>query len=294
VINPADNSAVVLRSDILNTYVGQKVRLDLEALDVIHSFWVPAMRIKQDLMPGRTTDVTFTVVAPDNVAFNEAGYIDFPVVCAELCGSGHGQMRATVRVWETEQLYIASFYTPSVDAVLNPPADPVLRGAGILASGAYPCANCHALNFEGPNGITFDWQGNQAPSLNGIAERATLRVPSLTPEEYLKQSLDNPHAFLVPGYGPLMPDFQSEDPQAPNFMPSTDLAAIVGFLCTVSDTGEVACTIDPAEIGASAEATAEATDTVISEATETVVPVSETTETPVPQSEATAEATEAP
>ncbi len=72
----------------LHVPVGQRVHLDIEAADVIHSFWVPQLRIKQDAIPGMTTHMEFT---PTRVG-------EYPVVCAELCGAYHGAMRTQMVV----------------------------------------------------------------------------------------------------------------------------------------------------------------------------------------------------
>jgi cytochrome c oxidase subunit 2 len=72
--------------------VDRQVELNMRASDVIHSFWVPAMRVKQDVVPGITTDLVFT---PDKVGTYE-------VVCAELCGAGHGVMRTKAIVMEQD------------------------------------------------------------------------------------------------------------------------------------------------------------------------------------------------
>lgn len=90
--------AVPLSSDELHVPVNRQLKVTLEALDVLHSFWVPEWRIKRDLVPagpgGDEIDDTF-VVTP-----NEEG--TFSLVCTELCGLGHSTMRATVVV-ESEQ-----------------------------------------------------------------------------------------------------------------------------------------------------------------------------------------------
>ena len=75
--------------------------MEMTATDVLHSFWVPEFRVKQDLVPGQTTHVRFTPV--------EVG--EYKLRCAELCGLTHWNMLATVRVvpqdeydaWMTEQ-----------------------------------------------------------------------------------------------------------------------------------------------------------------------------------------------
>lgn len=76
----------------LHVPVGQDVQLMIEAQDVIHSFWVPQFRLKQDALPGQTAELRF-------VATREGTY---PVVCAELCGAYHGAMRTQVIVHSVE------------------------------------------------------------------------------------------------------------------------------------------------------------------------------------------------
>ncbi|MEM9447945.1 MAG: cytochrome c oxidase subunit II [Cyanobacteria bacterium P01_E01_bin.6] len=66
----------------------QEVQLNISARDVIHAFWVPQFRLKQDAIPGEKTELRFTANRPGT----------YPIVCAELCGSYHGGMRAEVIV----------------------------------------------------------------------------------------------------------------------------------------------------------------------------------------------------
>jgi len=90
----------------LHVPLGKKVRLNMNAVDVLHAFWVPQLRIKQDVIPGRETFLEF---APRVVG-------EYPVVCAELCGSYHGGMRTTMvidtpedyQAWLKEQQEVAS------------------------------------------------------------------------------------------------------------------------------------------------------------------------------------------
>ena len=81
-----------ITSGELHVPTGQAVELRLKANDVIHAFWVPEFRIKQDIIPGQPTVLTFTA--------NQTG--DYPIVCAELCGPYHGGMRSHVVVDEPE------------------------------------------------------------------------------------------------------------------------------------------------------------------------------------------------
>lgn len=229
----ASRNSFTVNSNELHTYAGQPVRIDLITQDAQHAFWIPAMRIKQDLIPGRVTDIRFTPI--------EAG--SYPIVCAELCGDGHGAMRATIVVHPDEAAYMA-WFTETANTVFYPPEDPVERGRQILAAGPYPCAGCHMLG-------EFGWQGVTGPNLNNVGDRVvTLRTAATgqTPEEYLLRSLYVPGEYLVPGFGNLMPRFQPEDPGAPNYMPVEDAIAITAYLCTETSTGENICDLDNLEV----------------------------------------------
>ncbi|MCP9804959.1 cytochrome c oxidase subunit II [Cyanobium sp. T1B-Tous] len=81
-----------ITSGELHVPTGQPVELHMEARDVIHAFWVPQFRLKQDVIPGQPTVLSFTAT--------KAG--TYPIVCAELCGPYHGGMRSNVVVHEPE------------------------------------------------------------------------------------------------------------------------------------------------------------------------------------------------
>jgi len=85
-----------IMSGELHVPVGKEVQLDIISTDVIHSFWVPQFRIKQDAIPGQESQMRF-------VATKTGSY---PIVCAELCGSYHGGMRSTIYV-QTQEEYDA-------------------------------------------------------------------------------------------------------------------------------------------------------------------------------------------
>jgi cytochrome c oxidase subunit II len=219
-----EEQGAVISSRFLHTYVGQHVRIDLQTDDVIHSFWVPAMRIKQDLLPGRVTEVRFTPTM--------AG--EYPIICAELCGSGHGLMNSTLIVHPDEASYTQAFLDPQVDLLINPPADPVSQGQQIIQT--YECAGCHTLSVLG-------WTGITGPSLDGIGERAGRRgdVVGLPAEEYIIQSIRQSNAYLVPGYEGVMPLYVPAPPDDPNYMSQDDLIRIVAFLCAQTDGAPSAC-----------------------------------------------------
>ncbi|NJK33983.1 MAG: cytochrome c oxidase subunit II [Oscillatoriales cyanobacterium SM2_2_1] len=98
----------------LHVPTGRRIRLNFAAMDVLHAFWVPELRLKQDTIPGTPTHLEFT---PQKTG-------EYSVVCAELCGSYHGGMRATMviqtpeeyQAWLTEQQELAQAYDGSMIA----------------------------------------------------------------------------------------------------------------------------------------------------------------------------------
>ncbi|HEY9853574.1 MAG TPA: cytochrome c oxidase subunit II [Leptolyngbyaceae cyanobacterium] len=104
----------------LHVPTGREVKLNISANDVIHAFWVPEFRLKQDAIPGRTTELRFT---PKTVG-------TYPVICAELCGSYHGGMKTQVIVqtpeefdaWVQSQQEVASAENLDRALAINPQA----------------------------------------------------------------------------------------------------------------------------------------------------------------------------
>ena len=92
----------------LHVPVGQPISMRMESKDVIHAFWVPEFRIKQDVIPGQPTILNFTPTKPGS----------YPIICAELCGPYHGGMRSTVIVQDLED-YNEWFNKNSTEAITN-------------------------------------------------------------------------------------------------------------------------------------------------------------------------------
>ena len=96
-----------ITSGELHVPAGRPVTLRMEAKDVIHAFWVPEFRLKQDVIPGQPTQLSFTATRPGS----------YPIVCAELCGPYHGGMRSTVVVEESDawEKWFSSNAKPETD-----------------------------------------------------------------------------------------------------------------------------------------------------------------------------------
>ena len=100
------NSNII--SGELHVPEGELVELRMQANDVIHAFWVPQFRLKQDIIPGQPTVLTFTP--------SRAG--TYPIICAELCGPYHGGMRSSVVVHERDAFddWLAQNTPPAVES----------------------------------------------------------------------------------------------------------------------------------------------------------------------------------
>jgi cytochrome c oxidase subunit II len=169
----------------------QPVYFRICARDVIHSFWVPEFRLKEDAVPGIRTHVRLT---PNRIG-------NYTVVCAELCGLGHSTMRNPVRV-----VTPAAFKTWLAAQARGPAASgtPAGGGAGGAANStaagkavfaANGCGGCHTLADAGAS-------GSVGPNLNTLAASAAKFGKQLkeSPEQYVTQSIKDPNAFVVPGF----------------------------------------------------------------------------------------------
>ena len=165
----------------LHVPVGQAVRLLMASEDVIHSFYVPAFRTKQDAVPGRYTTTWFEATKTGT----------FHLFCAEYCGTRHSNMIGWVYAM-----------TPADYQAWLAGGAP---GETLAASGAKrfvenACNTCHG-----------DQPGARGPSLTGLFGRRVQLASGQTivaDESYIRESIVNPQAKLVAGYPPIMPTFQ--------------------------------------------------------------------------------------
>ena len=167
--------------------VDRPVHFKIHAKDVLHSFWVPAFRMKQDAVPGIETN---TRVTPDREG-------TFPVVCAELCGIGHATMRQQARVIPVSEWEAWVEERRGSGDAPEDGEDPVAAGREIFTSAG--CDACHTLDDA-------DATAQVGPDLNQLAAAAEDRQPGTNAEEYVRESIVDPPAFVVKGYsGDTMP-----------------------------------------------------------------------------------------
>jgi cytochrome c oxidase subunit 2 len=181
-------------SNELHLPVNRQVVLKMQSLDVIHSFWVPEFRIKQDVVPGRTTDLRIT---PTRIGAYE-------VRCAELCGVSHTYMVRPVIV-TSEAEYDAWVKDQSAAAAALLAQGGPAAGKALAAQSG--CAACHSLDGSKLTGPT--WRG-----LFGSKVALSDGTTATADVAYLTESIVDPDAKIVHGFEPgRMPKFGLTDAQ---------------------------------------------------------------------------------
>src|SRR5947207_8020677 len=168
----------------LHIPVGQKIKLIMASEDVIHDVFVPAFRVKADVVPGKYTSEWFEATKPGRYHF----------FCAEYCGMNHSGMGGWIVVMEPAEF----------DNWLSGNANQMSpAAAGRQLFQTLGCAACHGANGEGGRG----------PALLGLyGSKVTLNSGQTisADEGYIRESILNPQAKIVTGFGPIMPSFQGQ------------------------------------------------------------------------------------
>ena len=167
--------------------VNQPVVLEMESRDVLHSFWVPPFRVKQDLIPGRKTYVRFTPTITTNDE-------PFKIQCAEICGQEHSGMLADVLVLNEAD------YNAWVEEKLAAPKYAELTPAerGELWYTEFGCNGCHSL--DGSPLVGPSWAG-----IYGRQEQMESGETITADDAYLRESILMPAEKIVAGYPNAMP-----------------------------------------------------------------------------------------
>jgi cytochrome c oxidase subunit 2 len=166
----------------LHVPVGRKIKLIMTSEDVIHDVFVPAFRIKADVIPGRYTTEWFEATKPGR----------YHLFCAEYCGMNHSVMGGWVVVMDPTEFN--NWLSGNVNQ----------QSASTSGQQLYQtlgCASCHGNNGEGGRG----------PALLGVFNSNVQLATGQTirgDESYIRESILNPQGKLVQGYGAIMPTFQ--------------------------------------------------------------------------------------
>jgi len=168
----------------LHVPLGRNIKIIMTSQDVIHSLYFPAMRIKQDVLPGRYTTLWF----------NATKVGEFHLFCAEYCGTQHSNMIGRIVVMQPAE------YELWLNGGNNGRTSLVSTGQKLFAE--LGCSTCHK----------FDVQG-RGPMLAGIFGKQQLMQDGRlikVDEDYIRESILNPQAKIVSGFQPIMPTFQGQ------------------------------------------------------------------------------------
>jgi len=191
----------------LHVPVDRPVNLTMTSEDVLHSLWIPAFRVKKDLVPGRYTRIWFEATEPGT----------YPLLCTEYCGTGHSDMLSVVTVHDSgtfdQWLELAANLYDTM-----PPAE-----AGEMLVQRKGCVQCHSLTGAAGIGPTFvDMYGHTFATKEG--------TQIVADDNYIRESIIDPMASIIAGYEPVMPTFAGK-------IKDQEITYIIAYLKSVSSKG---------------------------------------------------------
>jgi cytochrome c oxidase subunit 2 len=185
--------------DELVVPLGRPVELVMTSEDVIHSLFVPAFRVKQDVLPFRTTQLWFAASRPGR----------YHLFCAEYCGTLHSRMIGWVNVMSQPEF--ARWLERGAPAV-----GPAATGEELFAQ--FGCAACHMQHRD------------LAPTLSGLYGRTVLfrdGTSHVADDAYIRESMLEPTAKIAAGYEPIMPSFRA-------VLKDDEVDALVAYVASLS------------------------------------------------------------
>lgn len=203
----------------LHVPVGRDIKLIMTSQDVIHSFYIPAFRIKQDVLPGRYTTAWFRATKPGV----------YHLFCAEYCGTAHSGMIGEIVVMEPAQ-YQAWLSGPAGTATS-------LAATGQAVFQQLGCSTCHR----------FDVQG-RGPNLVGVFGKPVQLEDGrsvIADENYIRESILSPSAKVVKGFRPIMPVFQG-------LVSEEQLTALVEYVKSLSQPSQSSAVTASKSVGTNA------------------------------------------
>lgn len=180
------------------------VKVNLTSKDVIHDFAIPSFRTREDMVPGENTYLWFSAKEPG----------EYPVYCAEFCGSGHSSMLAKVIVMKKED-YEAWVKSKQAESTNMAAATPAVKGKELVEK--LGCLGCHGIAGETKAG----------PALNGVigkSEELEDGTKVVIDEAFVKEKISDPKAKPVKGFGHMMP---------PNMLAKEEYEAIAAYIKTI-------------------------------------------------------------
>ncbi len=198
------------KSDTLILPEGKPVKLNLVALDVLHSLYIPAFRVKQDMIPGKKDN---------NMWFVPGRTGTYDLFCAEYCGLQHSYMNSSVKV--VEEKAFGEWMADTVKTTKGSVESPTASGKRIMQN--IGCFACHTLDGRKLVGPTMKglYNKKEIVETNGKEREIT------ADDAYIKNSIYNPGDDVVKGYSKgLMISYRGQ-------LSDSDISQIIEFLKTV-------------------------------------------------------------
>ena len=205
-----------IQTDTLYVPVETPVKLFLHSQDVIHSFYIPAFRIKEDAVPGLKNHLWFEAIEPG----------DYHVLCAEYCGLRHAYMMTKVKAMPRD--LFNSWYadlgsqvkqTATVEGDTTPGVTAQNTLAGERLIQVKGCTACHSTDGSKMIGPSFKGIFGHETVVMENGQEKTIKVD----EEYIRNSILKPNLQVVKGYNPLMPSQEGQ-------ISEDELVAIIQYL----------------------------------------------------------------
>lgn len=199
------------RTDTLFLPINQPVKLNLMAMDVLHSLYIPAFRVKQDMVPG--LEDNFMWFEPQRAG-------NYDLFCAEYCGLRHSYMYSTVKVMEENDFN--TWITDTTQIAASAEIDsPGATGKRIMQNiGCFACHTIDGTKLVGPS-----FKGIWGAEHTVVTGKETRKI--IVDEEYIKKSIYDPNADVVEGYMKgLMVTYEGQ-------LSDEDIGSIIEYLKTV-------------------------------------------------------------
>jgi len=226
----------------LHVVAGEPTKLVMTSKDVIHSLYIPAFRVKKDVVPGRYNYMWFKATQPsekikseaelkqlsdkdreqnqawdyDTRQFTPDGYTFYDLYCTEYCGTNHSEMQSVVVVHESQEDLDAWIKKYSAR---SPDESPASYGEKLYQRRG--CKSCHSL--DGTRMVGPTWKGLYGTS-RPIASGGQVKAD----ENYLRESILYPKEKIAAGYQPVMPSYKGQ-------LTDDDIYSLVEFIKSLSD-----------------------------------------------------------
>jgi cytochrome c oxidase subunit 2 len=185
--------------------VNQPVELTMHSVDVLHSFFIPAFRVKRDVLPNRYTTIWFEATQLGS----------FHIFCTEYCGDLHSNMIGTVDVVSQEE------YDEYLSTLQGCAEGETLADCGARVYTSNGCNACHSVTGDIVIGPSF-------LGLFGTERNFEDGTTALADENYIRQSLMEPNSQVVQGFDPVMPTFAGR-------IDEDQLTALIAFIRSLNE-----------------------------------------------------------